>query len=70
MILKDSLGIPHFDTEIEYKIFCSAFLTKKEYIQDKENDDLFRVASNTLKSTIESLRLNLMKIICLLSIKN
>ena len=29
--LKDSLDIPHFDTEIEEKMFCSAFLPKKEY---------------------------------------
>ena len=37
--LKDSLGIPHFDTEWEDKRFCSAFLEKKEYLQEERDND-------------------------------
>ena len=49
--LKDSLCIPHFDTEWEDKRFCSAFLAKKEYLQDKrDNDPLMIEAKEFLKS--------------------
>lgn len=52
--LKDSLGIPHLDTEWEDKRFCNAFLEKKEYLQDKEDNHPLRVAGNNL---IQSLNL-------------
>jgi hypothetical protein len=50
--LKDSLGIPHFDTEWEDKRFCSAFLEKKEYLQDKEDNDPIRVAGRKLLQSL------------------
>lgn len=50
--LKDSLGIPHFDTEWEDKRFCSAFLAKKEYLQDKEDNDPVVVAGRKLLQSL------------------
>jgi len=52
--LKDSLGIPHFETEWEDKRFCSAFLEKKQFLQDQEDSNPLRVAGNNL---IQSLNL-------------
>lgn len=50
--LKDSLGIPHFETEWEDKRFCSAFLEKKEYLQHKEDNDPIRVAGRKLLQSL------------------
>jgi hypothetical protein len=52
--LKDSLGIPHFKTQLEDKMFCSAFLEKKQFLQDQEDSNPLRVAGNNL---IQSLNL-------------
>ena len=50
--LKDSLGIPHLETEWEDKRFCSAFLEKKEYLQDQEDNNPVRVAGRKLLQTL------------------
>ena len=52
--LKDSLGIPHFDKEWQDKRFCSAFLEKKQFLQDQEDSNPLRVAGNNI---IKSLNL-------------
>ena len=49
--LKDSLGIPHFNTEWEDKRFCSAFLAKKDYLQEeRDNDPIMQQAIEFYKS--------------------